>query len=120
MPQLASRDAPKLARDPDIVVCRLLEAAALYEAHGGIDDGFRRQAMVHSRFQSEDVARQMKCANLAASVGQKLVGTNRAADHLIDVFGRLILAVNLFLLPVGEFRRDKPRMPGQGTELVGI
>jgi hypothetical protein len=60
----------------------------------------------------------MEGADLAASVGQELVGTNRAADDLVNVLGLLILAVDFLVLPVGKFRRDKAGMAGQGAELV--
>ena len=95
------------------------EAAALHQAHGGVDDGFGREAMGGAGFEPEDVAGQMECADLAASVGKQLVGANRAADHLIDVFGRLILAVDFLILPVGEFGGDQAGMAGQRAELVG-
>jgi hypothetical protein len=84
MPQLAVRDTPKLARDLDMVVRRKLEAAALHQPHDGVDDGFRREAVAHFRFEPEDVAGQMKCADLASPVGQQLVGANRAADDLVE------------------------------------
>ena len=64
---------------------------------------------VGAGFEPEHVAGQMKRADLAASVGKQLVGANRAADHLIDIFRRLILAVDLLVLPVGEFGRDQAR-----------
>jgi hypothetical protein len=60
----------------------------------------------------------MEGADLAAAVGEKLVGAHRTADHLVDVFRRLILAVNLFVLAVGELGGDEARMPGQHAELV--
>ena len=113
MPQFAGRHAPELARDLDVALCRLLKAAALHQAHGGVDDGFRREPVVGAGFQPEDIARQMKCADLAPSVGKQLVGANGAADDLVDIFRRLILAVDFLVLAVGELGGNKARMAGQ-------
>ena len=43
VPEVAGRHGPELARDLNIDPRRLLEAAALHQAHGGIDNGFRRE-----------------------------------------------------------------------------
>src|ERR1700674_487779 len=120
MPEFAGRHAPELARDPDVDARRLFEATAFHQAHGGIDDGLRRKAVVVARFESEDVARQMKRADLAPPIGKQLVSPNRAADDLIDVFGWLVLAVNLLVLPVRKLRRHEAGMSGQRAELVWI
>lgn len=55
----------------------------------------------------------MKRADLPAPVVQKLVGSDRAANDLIDVFGRLAFAVNFLLGAVGRFRRDERGMTRQ-------
>jgi cbb3-type cytochrome oxidase maturation protein len=56
----------------------LLKAAALHQAHGGIDNSFRCQPVDRSRFKAENVTRQMKRADLTPSVGEQLVAANRA------------------------------------------
>ena len=53
----------------------------------------------------EDVADQMKGANLAATVRKKLVGTDGARSHLVDVIRRFLLTVNLHAFFVFEFAR---------------
>ena len=120
MPELTGGHAPEFAGDLDVYAGGLLEAAALYQAHGRVDDGFRGEAMAGARFESKDVARQEKCADLAAPVGEQLVSPNRAPDHLIDIFSQLILAVDLLVLPVRKFRRHEAGVPGQRAELVGL
>ena len=88
----------------------LLETAAFHQPHGGIDNGFRRQAAGNSQFEPEDIARQKKRADLAPSIGKQFVGPNRAADDLIDIFRRLVLAVDLLIFAVGELGRNEARM----------
>jgi hypothetical protein len=61
----------------------------------------------------------VKGADLAAAVGKKLVAAHRAGDDLIDIFGRLILAVNLLVLVVREFGGDKADMAGDRAEPIG-
>ncbi len=119
VPEVARGHRPELAGNLDVDAGRLLEAAALHQPHRGIDDGFRGQPVDRSRFEAENIARQMEGADLAASVGQQLVAANRARDHLVDVFRRLILAVDFLVLPVGKFGRNQTRMPGDCAELVG-
>ena len=50
--------------------------------------------MLVAHLQAENVARQVECADLAAAVVQDLVGADRAADDLVEVLGRLVLAVD--------------------------
>ena len=76
--------------------------------------------MVSPEFQSKDVAWQKKSADLAPPIGQEFVGPNRATNNLIDIFRRLILAVDFLVFPVGEFGRHKAGMPGQPAELSGL
>src|SRR6478672_9086280 len=111
MPELTGGHAPELAGDLNIYPGSLLKAAALDQAYGRVDDGFCGEAMAGARFEPEDVARQEKCADLAASVGKQLVSPDRAPNHLIDIFSQLIFAVDLLVLPVGKFRRHEAGVP---------
>src|ERR1700676_967898 len=95
MPKVTGCHCPEFARNLNIASRRLLKAAAFYQSHGGIDNGFRREPVDHSRFEPEDVARQVKRADLTPSVRKQLVGPNGATDYLIDVFRRLILSIYL-------------------------
>ena len=97
----------------------LLEAPALHEAQRGVEDGFGGEAMVRAGYEAEDVAGQMEGADLAAAVGEQLVGTHRAADHLVDIFGLLVLAVDFLVLAIGELGGDEAGMTGEGAEPVG-
>src|ERR1700746_6573 len=51
--------------------------------------------MRSSGLQAENVARQMESADLPAAIRQDFVGPRSSADHLVEVVGRLTLAVNL-------------------------
>src|SRR5207302_8363139 len=95
-----------------------LEAATLHQADSCIGYGFGGQAMRRTGIETEHVAGQVERADLAPSVVEKLVGANRTADHLIDVFGRLTFAINLLLFPVGIFGGNHARTAGDYAELV--
>ena len=120
MPKIAGGHRPKFLRNLDIGPRRLLETAAFHQAHGSIDNGFRRQPVADSRFQSEDVVRQMKCSNLTPSIGKQFVGPNGPLDYLIDVFRRLVLSVDFFIFPVGELRGNEAGMTREQAELIGV
>ena len=77
VPEVAGRHRPKLARNLNIDAGRLLQAAALHQTHGRIDNGFRGEPMSCSGFKPEDVTRQMECADLTPSVGKQLVAASR-------------------------------------------
>ena len=59
--------------------------------------------MLASVFQSEDVADEVKRADLAAAVRKQFVASHRADLDLIDVVRRLLFAVDFGALLVGEF-----------------
>src|SRR5438876_11884852 len=75
--------------------------------------------MVGHRCEREELARKMKCADLAPALGQELGGADSAANDIIDVFRRLSLSVDFLVLPIGELSRHQTGMSGQGTEVVG-
>ena len=60
----------------------------------------------------------MKRADLASPVGKQLICPDGAADNLVDVFGRLILAVDFLILPVRELTRDKAHVARQRAQVV--
>ncbi len=72
-----------------------------------------------TRVESKDIARQMKGADLASSIRKQLVGPNGAADHLINIFRRLIFAVDLLVLPVGKLGRHEACMPVRAQNWSG-
>ena len=73
--------------------------------------------MAGARFETENVARQQKRADLAPSVGQQFVGPNRASNNLVDIVGRLVLAVDFFIFAVRRTRspqgQDDPEQAEQ-------
>ena len=60
------------------------------------------------RFEAEHVAGQVEGADLAAAVFEDLVGAHRAADHLIEILRRLLLAVDLGVAVEAHRRADQP------------
>lgn len=61
-----------------------------------------------SVLQPENVASQVERADLAAAVGEELVGANRTARDLVDIVGRLRLSEDLGAFIVFEFAQDYP------------
>jgi hypothetical protein len=74
--------------------------------------------MGRTGIEAEHVAGQMERANLTPSIAEEFIGTNRAADHLVDVLRRLALTVDLLVLPVGTFAGDHARVGRNCAELV--
>ena len=60
-----------------------IQALTLHKPNGGSNDGFGREAMELTIFEAEDIASQVKRADLAATVRQKFVTPRRAFNHLI-------------------------------------
>ncbi|MGY4344393.1 hypothetical protein ACVWXM_000857 [Bradyrhizobium sp. GM7.3] len=117
--KLTGGHRPKLAGDLDVGGCGLLEARALHEAHSGVDDSFSSKAVGGAGFEAEHVAGKVEGADLAAAVGEKLVAAHGAGDDLIDILGRLVLAIDFLFLAVGELGGNEADMAGDRTELVG-
>src|SRR5436190_22360336 len=118
MTKVARRDGPEFARDLDIRFRCLLKMTASHQPHRSIDDSLRREPVGGSQFQPKDITREMKRADLASPVGKQLMCPDGAADDLVNVFGRLILAVDFLILAVRELSRDKAHVAGQRAELV--
>ena len=109
MLQIAGRHVQKVERDQRVAFRHMLQAASLHQSHGRIDDRLRGEPMNRTVFQAENVAGQVKSADLTAAVGKQLVASNRAVNDLVDVVGRLRLAVNFGAPVVSEFAEDDPR-----------
>ncbi|MHC2929281.1 hypothetical protein ACVJA9_004078 [Bradyrhizobium diazoefficiens] len=119
MAKFAGGHRPELAGDLHVDAGGLLEARAFHEAHAGVDDGFGGKTVAGAGFEAEHVAGKMEGADLAAAVGEKLVAAHGPGDDLVDIFGRLVLAIDLLVLAVGEFGGDEANMARDRTELVG-
>ena len=118
VPEVACGHGPEVVGDLDIRSCGGFQAAALHQADGGVGDRFGRQAMGRAGVEAEHVTGQMERADLAPSVGKQLVGANCAADHLIDIFARLALAVDILILPVGKLAGNHTHTGRDHAELV--
>ena len=109
VPEIACGHGPEIVGNSDVGSCGGFQAAALHQADGGIGDRFGCQAMGGTRIETEHVTSQMERADLAPAVAQQLVGANRAADHLVDILGRLAFAVDFLVLAIGRIRwRSRP------------
>ena len=73
---------------------------AFYKANGGLDDGFCCEAMEIAIFEAKDIAGQMKRTDLAATIRQEFVSSNRAFYHLVDIICGLCLSEDYGVLPV--------------------
>jgi len=71
--QVAPGHAEQVSRDHRIALSHHLEAAALDQANRCVHDRLRRKPMFASVLQSEDVAGEVKRADLATAVGKQLV-----------------------------------------------
>src|SRR5260370_2283459 len=90
--------------DREIGFRHALQAFAFHQANRGVNDGFGCEAM-EIMFEAEDIASQVKRADLAATVREKLVAPNRAFNHLIDVVCWLCFSENLGAPSVFELGR---------------
>ena len=73
-----------------------------------------------SGFETEDVAGEVKGADLAAPVAEQTIAANRAAHDLVDVLGRLALAEDAFVAAVSEFGGDEFGMAGEQRAVGGV
>jgi hypothetical protein len=103
MLKIVGRHFQEVSNHRGIVPCLPLQALASDKANGGVDDGFGREAMQMPIFEAEDIARQVKRADLATTVREELVSPDRAFNHLIDIVGGLCLTENFGVFPVFEF-----------------
>ena len=88
------------------------EHAALDHQHLRVGDRLGRQGVLVGEFEPENVARKVKSSDLAATVAQNLVGSHRAADHLVKGLGRLVLAVNFRIVRIElGGTHEKNRLP---------
>ena len=96
-PQFTRRQRPQLARDVVVSLRESRDGTPTDKQHARFDDRFSRVRVLALEFKAEDVAGRMKGLNLAPSVGQDSVGADSAADDLVEMFGRIALAVNLLV-----------------------
>src|SRR6516225_4339452 len=93
--QFAGGQLPHLAGDI-IVPCRKRHHRAAFDHDNlAVGDRFRRKRVLVSGLETENVAGQMEGSDLTAPVHQDLVGAHRSTDDLVEVFGWLVLAVDL-------------------------
>jgi hypothetical protein len=100
MLKVNGRQVQEVSNHRRIVLRMALQALAFNKTNAGVDDGFGRETMEIAILEAKDIARQVKCVYLAATVRQQHVAPNRAFNHLIDKVGGLCLSENLGVLAV--------------------
>lgn len=68
MPKIVGRHRQEVSSHRWIVLRHQLQALAFSKANGGVDDGFGCETMEIAVFEAEDISRQVKRADLAATV----------------------------------------------------
>src|SRR5262245_63603729 len=101
--QIARCHVEQIVRHLHIVLGHQLEAATLEQADGGIDDRFGGKAVLRPDLEPENVADEMKRADLAPAVREQFVAPYRTALDLVNVVGGLLLTEDFGALPVAEF-----------------
>ena len=112
MLKVAGRHVQKVEGDHRVAFRDVLETAPLHQPYCRIDNCLCGEAVLGTVFQPKNVTGQMEGADLAAAVGEELVAANGAVDDLIDVVGRLGLAINLSASVIFELAQDDP-CPGK-------
>ena len=91
MPEVARCHIQEIERDQRVGFRHVLQAAPLHQPYCRIDDRFRGKSVGCTVLQPKNVAGQVESADLAAAVGEELVGANRTVRDLVDIVGRLRL-----------------------------
>ena len=73
---------PQLVSDLHVLGGECIKGAALQQHDLGFNDGFRGELMAAGGLKTEEIAGKMEGADLPAAIGEKLVGADRAGDHL--------------------------------------
>src|SRR6516165_12834431 len=60
--------------------------------------------MLVGEFETENISRQIKSADLASSVAEDFVSTDTAADYLVKIVCRLVLAKYFGVVRIGHRR----------------
>ena len=115
MPQVVGCHGQEVAGNQRIRFRDVLEADALCQSKGRVDDRFCGKSMDGTILQAEDVADQVEGADLPPPVGEKFVAPHCAFDHLIDIVCRLRFSEDFATLTIflksDEFGPGRCRWP---------
>ena len=106
MPEVARCHVQEIERHHRVGFRYVFQAASFHQPYCRIDDRLRGKSVGCSVLQPENVASQVERADLAAAIGEELVGANRTARDLVDIVGRLRLSEDLGAFVVFEFAQD--------------
>ena len=100
--QLAAGQREELPRDRSVAPGQRVDRAALDHEHFGVGDRLGGQRMLVGEFKTENIAGQIKSADLTAAVAEDFVGANAAADDLVKVVGRFVIAEDFGIARIGH------------------
>src|SRR5207249_868298 len=108
-------ERPKLPRDFTVAVRKRQHGAPLDHQNAGFGDRLRGKPVLLAELEAEDLARQMERGDLPAPVVEQLADADRAADHLVEIFGRLAFAVDLHVARIRHSRTHEVERAGDGV-----
>ena len=84
MQEIVGCKAEEIMCDPHINCCDVFKAMTPHDAHSGSDNRLSGKPIICTILKPENVAWQVKCANLATSVGESLITSDSTPNELID------------------------------------
>src|ERR1700745_991111 len=78
-----------------------------------LGDRLGGECMLRAGLYTEDIARQIKGSDLAATVSHGLEGAHRSADHFVEISSRTIFAVDLCIARKHHGRAHLLDRPGE-------
>src|SRR5205807_29132 len=87
--------------------------AASHDHNHGITDRLGRELVLLADFKPENVAREIKGANLPTAVVEDLVSPHSAAGDLVDIFGGFVFAENFLIWAKCHLAPHKIQGPAQ-------
>ena len=102
MLEIFSRHFQQVSNHCRIGLRHTIQAFAFDTVSGDVDDGFGRETMDSPFSKSENIARQVKGADLGRR-RQELVTPNRPFNYLIDIVGGLCLSENFRAFGILKF-----------------
>ena len=108
--EIAGRQCPEPAGYIQIARGQPFECSPFEHEHRRSGDRFRREPVYITSLESEQVACEVKCPDLSASIAQQLVSSYRATHNLVERQSLLGFSVDLLIVPIFEARSNELRM----------
>lgn len=97
MQKISACQAQKIMRHAYIYGSKIFQSMTPHRAHVGLHDCLGSETMARAILKSKNIARQVKCANLATPICETFVASDGTADDLIDAISGLALPKNLLV-----------------------